>query len=249
MKRLDARLVLERMQSSRCPAFAFDFDGTLAPIVETPARARMPAATRKWLTVLARRHPVAIVSGRRLADLEGRVPNGLWLVGNHGLEEQSPDGREQRWDAPDFRWGLEVVRQCMVSLIRRWRGSFIEWKELSFTLHYRRADPRLARPAKSILEALLLRFPSLELRTGRKVLEVRPAGLGDKGDAVRRLRARWGADFFAYFGDDATDEDAFAALGGKDLAVRVGMPKRDTLARCFVKTPGEISLLLRALVR
>src|SRR4051794_678502 len=67
---------------------AFDYDGTLAPIVADPARARMRQATRRILSRLALCYPTVVISGRAHGDLRrrlGRLP--LWhVIGNHGLE-------------------------------------------------------------------------------------------------------------------------------------------------------------------
>jgi hypothetical protein len=54
---------------------AFDLDGTLAPIVDDPARARIPATTKRLLAALAadRGLVVAIVSARR-SGLEAPPP-------------------------------------------------------------------------------------------------------------------------------------------------------------------------------
>jgi len=49
--------------------FVFDFDGTLAPIVDDPAEARMAPATWTQLDRLGRLAPVAVVSGRSREDL------------------------------------------------------------------------------------------------------------------------------------------------------------------------------------
>jgi len=60
---------------------AFDYDGTLAPIVSTPARAQMRAGTRQLLSRVAQRYPCIVISGRTRADLTrrlSRVP--LWSV-------------------------------------------------------------------------------------------------------------------------------------------------------------------------
>ena len=67
---------------------AFDFDGTLAPIVPKPSRARMRARTRRLLDAVARRYPCVVISGRALNDIEERVEGiPLWHVaGNHGME-------------------------------------------------------------------------------------------------------------------------------------------------------------------
>ncbi len=66
---------------------ASDFDGTLAQVVRDPRRARaLPQASRA-LAELARRTPVAVISGRDLANLavQCRVP-GAVLLGSYGLE-------------------------------------------------------------------------------------------------------------------------------------------------------------------
>ncbi len=52
---------------------AFDFDGTLAPIVTQPAQARLSQAVAARLAALATRLPVAVIRGRSLADLRQRT--------------------------------------------------------------------------------------------------------------------------------------------------------------------------------
>src|SRR5687768_5279544 len=73
-----------------------DVDGTLAPIVARPEDARVPRETREVLGSLASLPGVtiALVSGRA-ADDTMRVAGiaGAWIVGNHGFEVRSPDGR------------------------------------------------------------------------------------------------------------------------------------------------------------
>ena len=56
------------------------------------------------------------------------------------------------------------------------------------------------------------------------VVDVRPAVEWNKGHAVRWLLERYSsaAALPIYIGDDTTDEDAFAALPGDALTVRVG---------------------------
>ena len=73
---------------ARRPLLAFDFDGTLAPIVARPADARMPAATLRRLRLVARHLPLAVISGRALDDLRRRIGiDSVHLVGNHGAED------------------------------------------------------------------------------------------------------------------------------------------------------------------
>ncbi|HSD11890.1 MAG TPA: trehalose-phosphatase, partial [Candidatus Binatia bacterium] len=67
---------------------AFDFDGTLAPIVATPARARMRATTARLMNELKDLYPCVVISGRARADVLERLGNlpGLGVIGNHGIE-------------------------------------------------------------------------------------------------------------------------------------------------------------------
>ncbi len=53
--------------AARHTLYAFDFDGTLAPIVAAPAHARLHAGIVDGLAHLCELAPVAIVSGRAVA--------------------------------------------------------------------------------------------------------------------------------------------------------------------------------------
>jgi hypothetical protein len=68
--------------------FAFDFDGTLAPITTDREAAQMRPSTRDLFTRLCTGRLVAVISGRSLADLERRLADArpTYLVGNHGIE-------------------------------------------------------------------------------------------------------------------------------------------------------------------
>jgi hypothetical protein len=90
----------------RQPLLAFDFDGTLAPIVARPDDARVPPAVAHRLQRLAGRLPVAIVSGRRVQDVRRRLLFAPWrIVGNHGAEDDghSPADRDAAALAPLLR--------------------------------------------------------------------------------------------------------------------------------------------------
>src|SRR4051812_18593568 len=74
---------------------AFDFDGTLAPIVPQPESARLPCDIRQRLIALSDFAPVAIITGRSVTDIHSRL--GLdadFILGNHGIEGMP--GWEQR---------------------------------------------------------------------------------------------------------------------------------------------------------
>ena len=221
-------------------ALFLDVDGVLAPIVDDPGRARVPDAVRGELRRLAGRYGlVACVTGRPSADAQRivGVPE-LRYVGEHGLELE-PEAA---------RFADEIHRIADES---GWPD--VERKPHSAALHYRTApDPQEARRR---LEAVAgtARERGLEARFGRLVLELLPPVVATKGTAVRHLLAESGLARALYAGDDTTDLDAFAALDGLELAVRVAVaspespPELRARANVVVDSPAELAQLLQLL--
>jgi trehalose 6-phosphate phosphatase len=85
------------------------------------------------------------------------------------------------------------------------------------------------------------------------VLEIRPPVDADKGTAVRRLLEQSRLHRALYAGDDTTDLDAFRALDGLDVAVRVavasteGPPQLAAAADLVLPGTEAVLELLRAL--
>jgi trehalose 6-phosphate phosphatase len=221
-------------------AVLLDVDGVLAPIVDVPVDAAVPEETRSELRRLHRRYAlVACVSGRSSADAERVVglPE-LRYVGEHGLE-LAPE-------APAWRERLHAFAATV-----DWDD--VEPKALTVSFHYRRADDQ--EEALRLLEAVATRARAegLVARFGRKVLELRPPLQANKGTAVRTLLVERGLQRALYAGDDTTDLDAFAALNGLELAVRVavaspeGPPGLREAADVVVGSPAEFLGVLRAL--
>jgi trehalose-phosphatase len=187
-----------------------DFDGVLAPIVDRPDDAQAPEETRLELARLASTYAlVAVVSGRAGDDVRRRVGvDGVVVVGSHGLElDPAAEGWRERVDA-----FVETVD---------WPD--VERKTLTVVFHYRTAtDDRAARTA---LEDVARRAREAGLRAsfGRKVLEILPPLDANKGTAVRRLLDEAGLHRALVAGDDTTDLDAFHAVDGLELAVRVAV--------------------------
>jgi len=84
---------------AREPLLAFDFDGTLAPIVARPSQARVPTTTLRRLHRLTQQLPLAVISGRTVADLRSRLGfEPAHVVGSHGAEDPQL-GQRPEWQA------------------------------------------------------------------------------------------------------------------------------------------------------
>ncbi len=233
-----------------------DFDGCLSPIVSDPDRARAVRGASSVLARLARSYAVvAVVSGRSAADLARRMrAPGVRLIGLHGMEDLRNGAVTVRPEAEAARAAIERAGEGLERSLRGVRGALLERKGLALAVHFRRAaDPDEAERVASPLIAEAAEAAGLVVVPGRRILEVRPPGGGDKGDAVRRLieEGRLTAGLMA--GDDVGDLPAFAALDGLEVAVRVAVASHESppalteRADVVVGSPQEFVALLRRL--
>ncbi|HEX2177187.1 MAG TPA: trehalose-phosphatase [Nocardioidaceae bacterium] len=243
---------------------AFDFDGTLAPIVPDPAQARAHPGAVAALTGLARHvGHTAIITGRpaatavEYAGLRG-APGlaDLTLLGHYGLERWDPASDQVSAPAPPA--GVEQVRQRLPALLESAKlpDAYVEDKGTSLGVHTRRLpDPqeafdRLRQPLQDLADEV-----GLVLEPGRLVLELRPRGM-DKGAALRALVEELGARTVAFVGDDLGDLPAFDAVdalraeGLAGLLVCSGSTEEAAVAEradVVVDGPEGVVALLRAL--
>ncbi|MET9863276.1 trehalose-phosphatase [Streptomyces smyrnaeus] len=200
---------------------AFDFDGTLAPIVTDPREARAhPEAVPALARLAPRLAGVAVITGRPAADavryggFEGAAGlEGLTVLGAYGAE---------RWDAadpvvraPEPPAGVAAVRAELPAVLAGAgapEGTWTEDKGRALAVHTRRAaspDEALER-LRAPLYALAERH-GLVVEPGRMVLELRPPG-ADKGAALAGYVRERSATAVAYAGDDLGDLSAYAAV-------------------------------------
>ncbi|GCD19100.1 trehalose-phosphatase [Cellulomonas algicola] len=227
--------------ASRPLLVALDFDGTLAPLQDDPQTSRILPDGVEALTRLAAAEGVALalVSGRAMNDLHAlaEVPPGTYLVGSHGAERarvtrygldrdvvQLTDEQADRLAA----LGAEAAQ-----VARGRDGVWVETKPTAVVVHTRLAEPDVAEPAEAEAIALGERLGSGVLH-GKDVVEISVLR-ASKGEALTALRDELGAPVVLYAGDDVTDEHAFAALGERDVTVKVG--PGDTSARFRVDDP------------
>jgi trehalose 6-phosphate phosphatase len=219
---------------------ALDYDGTLAPIVETPRKARMRPRTRQLLSAVAQRYPCVVISGRSRDDVSTRVGNvPVWHVsGNHGLE---PWGEQARY-AERVRFWVRQLQRKLAAI----EGVTVEDKTYSVTVHYRQA--RRKQRAVRLVKAAVRALRGARIIGGNEAVNVVPKGAPDKGEALERARRLLACEKAIYVGDDETDEDAFAAARpSRLLSVRIGNAKRSR-ARYRLKDQRQIDRFLRALL-
>ncbi|HYI67794.1 MAG TPA: trehalose-phosphatase [Candidatus Limnocylindrales bacterium] len=239
-----------------------DFDGTISPIVNDPAAARLVAGADRALAALAERLAVvAVITGR--TPLDARRMTGvpaILIAGNHGMEWLEPGESE-----PTTAAGAADVADRLEEVLRRipeLPGVVPEHKGISASVHYRQApDPEAART--SIVAALRdVEDRGLRINHGHMIVEVRPVGLGDKGSAARAVVERFGLRGVVVLGDDATDLDMFRAIDELRSAGRlhgaiigVGgaagevLPALVEACDVVLADPAEVAALLVALSR
>lgn len=220
---------------------AFDFDGTLAPIVDDRECASMRAVTLRRFSRLCTLYPCAVISGRSQRDVASRLDGApvKYVVGNHGLEPGA--------GLTAFEREVSRAHTVLVDALREWPGVDVEDKRYSLALHYRRC--RRKREAREAILGAVRALPTpMRIVPGKMVVNVVPARAPDKGDALLDLRTREKADIALYVGDDVTDEDVFKLdQPGRVLTVRVG-ESRASSATYFLRTQREIDTLLNKLV-
>jgi trehalose 6-phosphate phosphatase len=236
---------IERVREAQFRLVVLDFDGTLARLRRRPEHVRFSERGKKTLRKLAglEKVLVAVVSGRSLKVIEGAIGvEGIRYIGLHGA------ARNGQSIAPGLESLRAIVgaREDAQSEVASHPGIWIEDKGLMFAVHYRgarRASVRAAdRALRGIAEPLR---DNLRILNGDKVWEVMPRETPGKGAAVLALLAELPqATAVMCFGDDATDEEAFAVLP-TEITVKVGR-RRETRARFYLRNPGEV---LRCLAR
>ncbi|HVC38537.1 MAG TPA: trehalose-phosphatase [Candidatus Dormibacteraeota bacterium] len=238
---------LVRLARSGSLLVATDFDGTLAPVVRDPRRARPLPEAAAALTALSLRTPVAVISGRDLANLFVQCPlPGVLLLGSYGLEPWREAGASHlplppSNASPRLRRIAAELRETLKGL----EGVDVETKTLGVAVHYRNAPDRQAAAAelRQILSSVSHR-ESLELLRGRRVLELRDRHAGDKGTALVQLLDRISPRGCVYAGDDLGDLPAMVQLHRRapalELALAFGVLSGETPAE--VREEADVCL-------
>ena len=200
-------------------ALYVDLDGTLVELMPHPDDVVIPPHTLRLLARLQQGlgGALCIVSGRPLAQLRSLFggDGGPLLVGSHGAETADRPGASSAL-------GLEALRGAIERDLVGASGVWVEAKPTGVAVHFRQC-PSVRPFVHARVQHHVAALPGWRVFEGHCVVEVAPIDV-DKGRAVMRV-SRMGefrARIPVALGDDATDEDAFAAassMGGFGIAV------------------------------
>src|SRR3954470_6604446 len=207
------------------PVVFLDYDGTLAPIVNHPEDAWLSESMRQTLRSLTARVPVAILSGRDLDDIRGRVlVDGIVYAGSHGFDIAGAGGLRRELGAA-YLPVLDKAEMELREALDEIPGAQLERKHFSVAAHYRNVNETDAFKVALAADAVAAKHRKLRRLDGKKVYELLPDIDWNKGKAVLWLLETLDLEgrnpLPIYIGDDRTDEDAFRALEKRGVAILV----------------------------
>lgn len=219
---------------------AFDFDGTLAPLVAKASDAAMRPRTAKLFNAVAHRYPCVIVTGRRARDIRRRLGNApvAAVVGNHGADSAV--------DRAEVRRTVATALRAITPVVGREPGSWIENKTYSLSVHFRPGPTTASHLAE--LRRAVGTVHKAGLVPGKNVLNVVAANAPDKGGAVEHLLRALRCDRVLFVGDDETDERVFRRMpASKLIGIRIG-PAAHSRAEYLLDRQPDIDKLLSLLL-
>jgi len=225
--------------------FAFDLDGTLAPIVDEPAAINIKDEVRQALIQLNNLAPVTIITGRSRSDAMSHLGfTPRFLVGNHGAEGlpgKATSAQDFTAVCQGWKKQLELLLPDMSA-----NGILLETKGQTIALHYRQA-PDPVRAQNSIVAAFAGLTPIPRVVSGIFVENIAPQDAPHKGMALESLMVHLKCTRAIFVGDDVTDEDVFNLRNPSILGIRVGKDP-ESAARYYLQDQHEMVRLLRDII-
>jgi trehalose 6-phosphate phosphatase len=228
-------------------AILLDVDGTLVDIAQSPESVHVPLELCRSLASLVdlTGGALALVSGRTMSSIDALfAPLRTAAIGCHGAQMRIDANAAIEVRVPPLSREIRAAFADIAVLEPRIR---VEDKIFSVAFHYRNTRD-LEETLGALLHARIAPFErEYAVMRGKAVFEIKPR-FCTKGEAVRDLMRRtpFAGRRPVFFGDDTTDEYAFAALGEfGGVGVSVGRSMAD--AECYLASPGDVRQLLAVL--
>ena len=244
---------IEKKYLSKRPFLFLDFDGTLAPIVEHHNDAAISEEMRSLVRDLSKVYPVAVISGRGMADVQQRVDlEDLYYAGSHGFEISGPGGFfKENEEAQKLLPFFEEIENKLRAQLQEVKGVDFERKKFTLAVHYRQVEQGREQDVHAAVENLLKNYPDFNGAGGKKVIEIKPAIDWHKGKAVEFLKKELSKEddpFSIYVGDDVTDEDAFKEVES-GIGILVGEHGNPSFADYTLDNLREVKTFFKELLK
>jgi trehalose-phosphatase len=257
---LNLNKILAYLNTARHLIVFLDYDGTLAPIADSPKQAFMPKSMRRALTGLVKnkRIFVHIVSGRTVKEVKPLVGiKGVSYAGCHGLDMQGafPAGYGEKLKKARC-WVKNIKRRLVEELkaMSVMESIDIEDKGIILSLHYRRAVKGKRKGLIDIFRKSVKPCTDsgdMVIVKNKMVIELKPAVNWDKGAyclyVLNNTTKKHKPVLPIYIGDDNTDETAFRALKDKGITVFVKGEKSFSDAEYYLNSIDEVQYFLNFL--
>ncbi|MBI2196076.1 trehalose-phosphatase [Candidatus Daviesbacteria bacterium] len=245
--------ITAQLKNSPAKVLMLDFDGTLTPIVKSPKEAKLSYEMKNLLIKLSKKEGLylAIISGRKLADLKKKVNlQNIIYGGSHGLEGEI-FGQKQSFPIPNKTLViLRNIREQLNKLAGQITGVFIEDKGSVLSFHYRLVDkqqiPELRLLFKEILQPYV-EDGSISSVAGKMVFTIHPKVNWNKGSFAKMVVEKIPTNSktvptAVFIGDDTTDEDVFQVLK-KSITIKVGASNQSSAKYRLKDTKDVFSFL------
>jgi trehalose 6-phosphate phosphatase len=232
----------KRLRACKHLTVFFDFDGTLVPIAAQPHLVRLAPETRRALQHLVSQNEVTvgIISGRRRADIQRHIGlRNIAYLGLYGWERTASFRLSSAAQTALLTSQGQLMRK-LASYPRVW----IEPKQCSFSIHLLGTSAEIQAEIRWKVRSLLGPHKMLRVFENLRDIEIVPLAIKDKGRAVRDFleKPRSRSVFPVYFGDDLSDESAFAAVRN-GISVLVG-ERPDSHAQFYLRDSRELTKVI-----
>jgi trehalose 6-phosphate phosphatase len=233
---------LKRYAHSDC-LYAFDLDGTLAPIAVHAWEVALAPGLRGALKRLDELAGVCVLTGRsREAALSILTLDLRLVIGNHGCE-WPPEIRPRN---PKFIETCLIWRDRLAARFSQETGIEIEYKGETLAIHYRKtAEPLVS--LEMIEEAIRQLDPAPRVIGGKFVMNLLPMEAQTKGTALVEAMQLVGVGRSVYLGDDLTDEEVFKLDSADVLGVHIG--REESAARFYLDAQSDVERVVRLIVQ